>query len=191
MSNSQQPDFNLEFIKDGINEWSLAATTYQREAEKAYTRIRSYLTLYQFRLSEQDKCDIREMLTEHLDEIDKNDLVADMDSYLDGFCFKLDKSVLSSFKLVKTPPTEVKIAIAQPETANIPNTKLTTQTQTQEQLESIRKPQKIRPDEPVDQHMQQYLSAPTQEMLDTYNPANNFSAVDYDDLDFYTRQFFQ
>ena len=111
MSNYKEFDFNLQLVKDNIETWTQAATVYHREAEKSYAKIRSYLTLYQFRLSDQQKCDIREMLSQHLDDIDKNDLIQDMDNYLDGFCFKLDKSVLPN---LKTIPKSVKIEIAQP-----------------------------------------------------------------------------
>ena len=64
------------------------------------------MTLWQFRLNDDQKCDIRERLAQHLDEITDHDFVHDLDSYLEGFCFQLDKSVLP------VKPKEVKIDIA-------------------------------------------------------------------------------
>ena len=113
MSNNKEFDFNLQFIKENMKMWTQAANVYHREAEQAYARMRSYLTLYQFRLSDQQKCDIRELLSQHLDNIEEHDLIRDMDNYLDGFCFKLDKSVLPN---LKPAPKSVKIEIAQPAT---------------------------------------------------------------------------
>ena len=179
MSKAQHPEFNLDFIKDSINQWSLAATNYHREAEKAYTRMRSYLTLYQFRLSEQEKCDIREMLSQHLDEIDQYDLVTDMDNYLAGFCFKLDKSVLPSLKTEQKPkPTAVNIKIAS----------------TQNQTKSPEPPQSSKNfiQQPIVNQNQEPLPELENTILDTLIPANfHDNAVDYNDLDFYARQFYQ
>ena len=47
------------------------------------------------------------MLSQDLDELEKVNLIEDMDNYLDGFCFKLDKTILP-----KRQPTEVKIQVA-------------------------------------------------------------------------------
>ena len=188
MSKAQHPDFNLQFIKDNINQWSLAANNYHREAEKAYTRMRSYLTLYQFRLSEQEKCDIREMVSQHLDEIDQHDLVTDMDNYLDGFCFKIDKSVLPLLTPEKPKPTAVKIEIAPPNIQPMPAIQ-----NRQFMQPPIAKPT-IQPiPEQIIEPMQPALPEPTQEMLDSFIPITHVSdnAVDYSDLDFYTRQFYQ
>ena len=126
MSLSKQVgNFKIDFVKHLMQQWTESARVYEREAEKYYTKMRSYLTMYQFRLSDQDKCEIREMLSQSLDEIEKNNVIEDMDHYLDGFCFKIDKSVLP-----KCPPKEVKIAISpepkqplvKPVTASVPIT---------------------------------------------------------------------
>ena len=109
-SNRQQLTFNPEFIFSEIKEWKNAAEKYDQAAGIYYKKIRSYLTLWQFRLSDQQKCDIREKLAQYLDEISENDHVQDLDSYLEGFCFQLDKSVLPN-QLPK--PKELKIKIAQ------------------------------------------------------------------------------
>jgi len=179
MSNVQHLDFNLQFVKDNINQWSQAATIYHREAEKAYTRMRSYLTLYQFRLSEQEKCDIREMLSQHLDEIDQHDLVTDMDNYLDGFCFKLDKSVLPPLKTEQKPnTTAVNIKIAPPHNQNKPLVQPQTSSNFIQQ--------------PMVNKIQEPLPELENTLLDTFIPANfHDNAVDYNDLDYYTRQFYQ
>ena len=109
--NRQQLQFNPELIFSSIKEWKKAAEIYDRAAENHYKRIRSYLTLWQFRLNDDQKCDIREKLAHHLDELTENDFIQDLDSYLEGFCFQLDKSVLPSQGI---KPKEVKIEIAQP-----------------------------------------------------------------------------
>ena len=87
-SNRQQLTFNPEFIFSEIKEWKNAAEKYDQAAGIYYKKIRSYLTLWQFRLSDQQKCDIREKLAQYLDEISENDHVQDLDSYLEGFCFQ-------------------------------------------------------------------------------------------------------
>ena len=90
----QLEDFNQDFVTKTMKNWVHASMYYQREAEKSYSKLRSYLTMYQFRLSDKEKLDIREMLSGELDKIDNNDQVEDMDNYLDGFCFKMDTSIL-------------------------------------------------------------------------------------------------
>ena len=105
-SKRQQLHFDSNFVFSAIEEWKTEADKYDKIAQRHYNRIRSYLTLFQFRLNDQQKCDIREKLAQSLDEINANDFVHDLDSYLEGFCFKLDKSV------IQTQPKEVKIEIA-------------------------------------------------------------------------------
>ena len=122
MSNEQHLDFNLQLVKDLMNEWSTAAAKYERDAEIAYSKLRSYLSLYQFRLQDDQKCNIREMLSQSLDELEKQNFIDDMDNYLDGFCFKLDKSVLP--KLGRPKPTAVKIKIAPEVTQPMPPVQL-------------------------------------------------------------------
>ena len=108
MSMSKQlQDFNLNFVQETMREWSNAAQSYEHETQKIYTKLRSYLTFHQFRLNDQQKCEIREMLSQELDELEKVNFIEDMDNYLDGFCFKFDKSILP-----KRQPKEVKIQIA-------------------------------------------------------------------------------
>ena len=114
-SKRQHLNFDPNFVFSAIEEWKTEADKYDQMAQRHYKRIRSYLTLFQFRLNDQQKCDIREKLAHSLDEINANDFVHDLDSYLEGFCFKLDKSV------IQTQPKEVKIEIAQPRT-EIPST---------------------------------------------------------------------
>ena len=138
----QQLSFNPELIFSTIKEWKNAAERYDQAAQKHYKRIRSYLTIWQFRLSDDTKCAIREKLAQHLDEITDHDFVQDLDSFLEGFCFQLDKSVIPS------QPKEVKIQVAPPKTP-----------------------------EPV-----QMYPATSDTTSDT---------IDYNDLDYYTLQFFQ
>ena len=108
MSMSKQlQKFDLNFVKDAMREWNNLAQDYENSTQKVYRKLRSYLTLYQFRLNDQEKSDIREMLSQELDEIEKINFIEDMDNYLDGFCFQLDKSIIP-----KKQPTEVKIKIA-------------------------------------------------------------------------------
>ena len=91
-----------------MREWSKLSSSYEEQSKKLYQKIRSYLTLYQFRLSEQQKCDIREMLSQELDEIESSsNIIEEMDAYLEGYCFEFDKSILP-----KKTPTSVKIQIA-------------------------------------------------------------------------------
>ncbi len=107
----QLEKFDTSFVKNAMRDWTNISAKYETEAGTVYKRIRSYLTLYQFRLTEQEKCDIREMLSQELDEIESSaNIVDEMDSFLEGYCFKFDKSVLP-----KPHPTEVKVEIA-PET---------------------------------------------------------------------------
>ena len=103
----QLQEFDLNFVKNAMREWNTLAQDYENATEKVYSKLRSYLTLHQFRLNEKQKCEIREMLSQELDELEKVNFIEDMDNYLDGFCFKLDKSILP-----KRQPTEVKINIA-------------------------------------------------------------------------------
>ena len=170
MSTLKQLDFNLQFVKDAMNQWKEAANNYEKEAEKAYSRMRSYLTLYQFRLSDDEKYTIREMLSQNLDSIDKADLVDDMDNYLDGFCFKLDKSVIPSFKEPKRIPTSVQIQIA-PEPTQVPSN------------EQLLQPSLIQ---------QPDTNTEEPELFPAISPINyNETALDYNDFDFYTMQFLQ
>ncbi len=102
----QHQNFDLNFVKETMAEWNKLSQHYNQQAEKVYIRLRSYLTLYQFRLDDQQKSDIREMLSQDLDALE-NPLIEDFDNFLDGYCFKLDKTLLP-----KKQPTEVKIQIA-------------------------------------------------------------------------------
>ena len=164
MSQRQQLDqFDTNFVKSSIREWSKLSATYEEQSKKVYKKIRSYLTLYQFRLSNQQRCDVREMLSQELDEIESSaNIMEEMDSFLDGYCFELDKSILP-----KKIPTAVKIQIA-PETqtkTTFPETALS-----QTQLESA------------------YTTA-----CQTPSPSprsDNETSLDTD-FDFYTYQFFQ
>ena len=168
MSNQAHQNFNLQFVKDVMNQWTAAAINYEREAEKSYSMLRSYLTLYQFRLDDNQKHDIREMLSQSLDEIEKMDMVEDMDNYLDGFCFKLDPSVLPT--ATKPKPKSVKIEIAPDNTVGMQSAKY----------------------QPPPQHQPQQQPMPEldNEMLDTFVPVNfTENAVDF--TDFYQMQFIQ
>ena len=99
MSNRKQLEkFNLQFVKDTMQAWSDCSKNYEKESYRVYSRLRSYLTLYQYRLSEKKKQNIRDMLSQSLDDIDKINLIEDMDNYLDGFCFKFDKSIIIPFE---------------------------------------------------------------------------------------------
>ena len=148
-SNKQHLSFNPEFIFSTISEWKRDAEKYNQSSQKHYKRIRSYLTLWQFRLNDDSKCEIREKLAQYLDEITDRDFVQDLDSYLEGFCFQLDKTVLPN------QPKEVKIQIAPPNTP-----------------------------EPAQ-------SAPTKLFSESEIESNSTDTIDYNDLDFYTLQFFQ
>ena len=140
-SNKQQLTFNPEFIFSSIKEWKEEAEKYDQAAHKYYTKIRSYLTLWQFRLNDDTKCDIREKLAQHLDEITDHDFVEDLDSFLEGFCFQLDTTVM---------PNHTKEKNRKSAPSNTP------------------------------QHAVQFSDSET--ASDT---------IDYNDLDFYTQQFFQ
>ena len=99
MSNRKQLEkFNLQFVKETMQTWTDCSKIYERESYRVYSRLRSYLTLYQYRLSDKEKHDIREMLSQSLDDIDNINLIEDMDNYLDGFCFKFDKSIIIPFE---------------------------------------------------------------------------------------------
>ena len=99
MSNKKQLErFNLQFVKDTMQAWTDCSKTYEKESYRSYSRLRSYLTLYQYRLSDKEKHDVRDMLSQSLDDIDKMILIEDMDNYLDGFCFKFDKSIIIPFQ---------------------------------------------------------------------------------------------
>jgi len=175
MSNQQHPNFNLQFVKDLMKEWSGAARNYEREAEKVYSRLRSYLALYQFRITKDQQHDIREMLSQSLDEIEKNNLIEDMDNYLDGFCFKFDKSVLPA-PVIK--PTSVKIKIAPEETDIKP-------------IEQMKSDQMHHLDQPnnSDQSYQNLQQSPPESVTNTNYFSDN--SLNYTDLDFYQMQFFQ
>ena len=108
----KQLKFDPNFIFSAIEDWKEEACKYEQISQQHYKRIRSYLTLFQFRLHDEQKCEIREKLAQSLDEINSNDCVNDLDSYLEGFCFKLDHTVLPS---QPKQPKEVRIEIAQPE----------------------------------------------------------------------------
>lgn len=180
MSSPKQLDFNLQFVRESADAWQKAAHKYHQEAEKAYTRMRSYLTMYQFRLSDQEKCEIREMLSQHLDNIEQNDLIQDMDNYLDGFCFKLDKTVLPNFKPI---PKSVKIEIANTQTKPEEIAESQIQPKCQPMQKQLQSP--IIPD-----HLMDNLPPIEYETLETFTPVNQ-TTVDYTDFDFYTMQFFQ
>ena len=107
-------NFDENFIFSEMENWKATAERYDHAARQHYKKIRSYLTFYQFRLSDGQKCEIREKLAQCLDEICSHDFVHDLDSYLEGFCFTLDKSVIT------TQPKEVKIQIEPKETKPIP-----------------------------------------------------------------------
>ena len=145
----QLEKFNLDFVSETMDNWVKASLYYQQEAEKSYTKLRSYLTMYQFRLTDQQKQEIRKKLSSQLDKIDNNDQVDDMDSYLDGFCFQLDTSFI--------PTTS--------ETQNI-----TSEAPAQSQI----KPENLN-SAISDTDMQTTISD---------------NAIDHNDLDFYTLQFF-
>ena len=191
MSRQPNQNFNLQFVKDIMLQWTNAAVNYEREAEKAYTKLRSYLTLYQFRLDDNQKHDIREMLSQSLDDIEKMNLIEDMDNYLDGFCFKIDPSVLPAIS--KPKPTSVKIEIAPSQSI---------QEQQNERQKHQRHPQYLtqQSPQPLKKHnitetqtRQPQIhdhNEPDQEMLDTFAPISfNENAVDF--TDFYQLQFLQ
>ena len=72
MSNKKQLErFNLQFVKDTMQAWTDCSKTYEKESYRSYSRLRSYLTLYQYRLSDKEKHDVRDMLSQSLDDIDK------------------------------------------------------------------------------------------------------------------------
>ena len=145
----QLEKFNPDFVSATMDHWVKASLYYQREAENAYTKLRSYLTMYQFRLTDQQKHEIREKLSAELDKIDNNDQVDDLDSYLDGFCFKLDTSILATKTESQSAPTPEPMII-EPAT---PQTSVTTD---------------------IDMHS-----------------VTSDTAIDHNDLDIYTMQFFQ
>ena len=105
MSNRKQlENFNLQFVKDTMQTWTDCSTKYEKESYRAYSRLRSYLSLYQYRLGDNEKHDIREMLSQKLDDIEKISLIDDMDNYLDGFCFKFDRSIMTNESFTEKSP---------------------------------------------------------------------------------------
>ena len=96
MSKRKLNSFNRSFITETIDSWVKLAKKYREDSEALYVRLRSYLTMYQYRLSDDEKCEIRENLSKKLDEIDNFDQIDNMDNFLDGFCFKLDSSIIPS-----------------------------------------------------------------------------------------------
>ena len=119
------------------------------------------------------------MLSQSLDEMDKINLISDMDNYLDGFCFKLDKSVLPA---AIDKPKVVKIKIA-PEQMNIKPM--------EKSNEPLYTTQNRHTDNPnATSQMKETLN---DNFLESVNDTNYFSenATDYNDLDFYQMQFFQ
>ena len=162
MSQRQHLDqFDVNFVKSSIREWSKLSAAYEDQTNKVYKKIRSYLTLYQFRLSNQQKCDVREMLSQELDEIESStNIIEEMDAFLEGYCFEFDKSVLP-----KKIPTAVKVQVA-PET----------QTKTQFPETSF---SQTEPEPTYTSACETPSNSPeTETTLDT-------------DFDFYTYQFFQ
>ena len=154
---NQLADFDPEFVTRVMDEWRVAAENYHKHASNAYSRLRSYLTLYQFRLNEDKKCQIREKLSQMLDEIESNDeLVKDMDSYLAGFCFRLDKSIVSNkmTKIKTKQPVEL-------------------QTKSFAVNESV------------------HDSTQTENDQNEAQVSETMHCETFDDLDFYTLQFFQ
>ena len=143
----QLEKFNPDLVFETMDNWVQASLYYQNEAEKSYSKLRSYLTMYQFRLTHEQKQEIRKKLSAQLDKIDNNDQVDD--SYLDGFCFQLDTSFIPTTTATETTTTET--------------------------------------------------SAPTQIKKENSNTVisdtdsyylNSDNAVDHNDIDFYTLQFF-
>lgn len=164
MSNRSHQDFNVQFIHEIMKSWKTAADTYEKVENDAYKKIRTYLTVYQFRLSNKEKCEIRETLSQFLDEIEKQNVIDEFDNYLDGFCFELDQNVIPS-KQVK--PTSVKIKIAENDsTKSISDPNLTV-------AESV-----YEPPEYDDKHQTNIY------------PAQEYT-TDINEYDFYTMQFFQ
>ena len=95
MSKLTQHKFNLQILKNYMEEWRKAAELYEKSAERSYGLLRSYLTLFQFRLPDAEKHEIRDLLSHFLDELEeKGGFLEDMDSYLEGFFFRPDPSVL-------------------------------------------------------------------------------------------------
>jgi len=168
-----------------MNQWKNAAVNYEKEMEINYTRLRSYLTIYQFRLPESQKHEIREMLSQFLDDIEKMGAVDDFDNYLDGFCFKLDKSVMPTFTQPK--PTNVKIAIAPEECHNMKNQN----TKYFETSQPSSSQGHFSDNQPSQSQLRQEPSLPEldQKTVDSLIPVN--FDLDTDLADFYTLQFMQ
>ena len=127
----------------------------EKSAERSYGLLRSYLTLFQFRLPDAEKHEIRDLLSHFLDELEeKGGFLEDMDSYLEGFFFRPDPSVL------KPKPTAVKIEIAQP----ISQTEMPTPQPTQPSTSSVERPHSSLQSP---QYEIEALPEPTKEMLDS------------------------
>ena len=165
----QLQQFDIDFVKSAMREWIQLSNEYEKNAGNIYKKLRSYLTLYQFRLNDSEKCDIREMLSQDLDEIEKVNIVEEMDSYLEGYCFQFDKSILP-----KRQPTEVKLQIcpeSETKTNHIPQNLCDSNTISASTLSDSNT-----------------ISAPTDTIANSNSPYLTSFA---DDLDFYTYQFFQ
>jgi len=100
MSIKTEP-FDNDIVQSIISRWVSLATDYQKQSERQYAKLRSYLTVYQFRLSDSEKTQLRDMLSRKLDIIDNENYVENMDSFLDGFCFKLDSDIIPKLKKAK------------------------------------------------------------------------------------------
>ena len=119
---NQLENFDESFVHKTLEEWRSSSETYQKEAEKSYNRLRSYLTLYQFRIDDDQKCRVREKISQTLDEIESNqEYIRELDSYLSGYCFRLDKSILPCKKSNIKPAKVEDIQTAAPSSGNLLN----------------------------------------------------------------------
>ena len=109
------------------------------------------------------------MLSQDLDELEKVNLIEDMDNYLDGFCFKFDQTILP-----KKTPNAVRIEVS-PELNQITTSGTNHRPQTSQLNQQ--------PSEPA-------FSVSDNSNLDTFLSVSD-NAIDYNDLDYYTMQFFQ
>ena len=162
MSSHIEP-FQSVFMDDLINKWVSLARKYRQDSESQYVRLRSYLPMYQYRLSHKEKEEIREKLSSKLDETDQMDQVENMDNFLDGFCFKLDQTILPTLK------------------NNRENKRLS---QTNEENTSKKTFNNITTDK------QEFIRSDSSSKMDCFPEAEDLTTSDSHDLDFYSMQFF-
>ena len=173
-------NFNMSFVNTTLEDWRSSADKYRSESANLYKKLRSYLTFYQFCLSDDQKCEISEKVSQTLDEIENNlDVIEEMDSYMNGFRFRLDKSILPIKKDLKNS-----VRIDQEKGTNLPTDQTTAYDKIQGEAGLANN--SIMPNEAFES----VQPLPVSETIGN-EFVNCASTLDTTDLDYYTLQFFQ